>query len=415
MSVINAVNIHKSFKIYYDKSPTLKEKIIFKNRNRHEVHHVLKGIDLHVEKGEAVGLIGENGSGKSTLLKLLTRIIFPDEGTIRIKGKVSSLLELGAGFHPDMTGRENIYMNASIFGLNRREIDRRVETIIDFSELGEFVDNPVRTYSSGMYMRLAFSVAINVDADILLIDEILAVGDANFQAKCFSKLREIKASGTTIVIVSHSMGQIEQICDRCIWIAAGVIKMEGSPYDVTPAYLEFMGQKRHGDHAAAEAEVEKPKEEKPENEEDGAEEKKQRWGNGAARIQKVTLTDSSGQEKDTFRTGEKFVITIYYTAAVGLQNPAVGIGIFRNDGVQCYGTNTFIDRIRHVALQPQGKIVCEIFENTLLAGDYSLDIAIHAEDGFAYDYCKGIASFKMYSELSDAGIMRLQHKWAFEQ
>lgn len=243
MNAIVVRDVHKSFKVYFDKGFSLKERFLSRKRNRFEDRLVLKGVNLEVQKGEAVGLIGKNGSGKSTLLKLLTRIMYPSLGEIIIDGRVSSLIELGAGFHPDMSGRENIYINASIFGLTRCEINRRIQKIIDFSELEEYIDTPVRTYSSGMYMRLAFSVAINVDADILLIDEILAVGDAGFQSKCFGKLREIKANGTTIVIVSHSLAQIEQICDRSVWLNDGVIELDGSPCDVHSRYLEFMGQK----------------------------------------------------------------------------------------------------------------------------------------------------------------------------
>ena len=194
---IKVRGLKKSFRVYYDKSNSLKDSILFWKRNRHETRTVLNGIDLDIKKGESVGLIGHNGCGKSTLLKLMTKILYPDSGTIEVNGRVSSLLELGAGFHPDLSGRENIYNNASIFGLSKKEIDQRFDDIVEFSELGEFIDNPVRTYSSGMYMRLAFSVAINVNADILLIDEILAVGDANFQSKCFNKLKEIRKNGTT--------------------------------------------------------------------------------------------------------------------------------------------------------------------------------------------------------------------------
>ena len=242
MSAIDVVDVYKSFKVYHDKGSSMKEKILFRNRNQYERRNVLNGISLHVEKGEAIGLIGKNGCGKSTLLKLLTRIMYPDSGKILIDGRVSSLIELGAGFHPDMTGRENIYINASIFGLTRPEIEAKFQDIVDFSELSEYIDTPVRTYSSGMYMRLAFAVAINVCADILLIDEILAVGDASFQAKCFQKLKKVKATGTTIVIVSHSLGQIEEICDRSIWISNGKIQMEGLPKEVHEVYLHTMGQ-----------------------------------------------------------------------------------------------------------------------------------------------------------------------------
>ena len=236
-------NVSKSFKIYTDKGRTLKEQTLFKKRRTFEKREVLKGISFRIKKGQAVGIIGHNGCGKSTTLKLLTKIMYPDSGSIMMKGRVSSLIELGAGFHPDMSGRDNIYINASIFGLTRKEIDAKYEKIVAFSELEEFIDNPVRTYSSGMYMRLAFAVAINVEADILLIDEILAVGDIAFQEKCFQKLLEIKKNGTTIVIVSHSLSQIEKICERTIWLHQGVVYKEGIPQEVNGQYLEYMQSK----------------------------------------------------------------------------------------------------------------------------------------------------------------------------
>ena len=243
-NVIDVCNVKKAFKVYYDRGVALKDKVLNKGKSHYELRQVLKGVTFQVKKGEAIGLIGKNGCGKSTTLKLLTKIMYPDEGTITMKGRVSSLLELGAGFHPDMSGRENIYMNAAIFGLTKKEINKRVDDIIAFSELQEFIENPVRTYSSGMYMRLAFSVAINVNADILLIDEILAVGDINFQRKCFDRLKDIKRQGTTIVIVSHSFDQIEKICDRSVWIKDGVVKEEGIPKVVHKHYLDYMEEER---------------------------------------------------------------------------------------------------------------------------------------------------------------------------
>lgn len=243
-NAIEVRNVRKHFKLYQDKGHTLKEKALHWGRNKYEVHEVLKGISFDVKKGEAVGLIGQNGCGKSTTLKLLTRIMYPDAGTVSLSGRVSSLLELGAGFHPDMSGRENIYINASIFGLGKKEIESKMDDIIEFSELSGFIDSPVRTYSSGMYMRLAFSVAIHVNADILLIDEILAVGDVNFQAKCFGKLEEIKNNGATIVLVSHSTEQIERLCGRSIWLQDGLVWADGEAGDVNQQYLEFMDQHR---------------------------------------------------------------------------------------------------------------------------------------------------------------------------
>lgn len=238
---IEVKNMTKTFKIYYDKASTLKERLVFWNKKSSEVRTVLENINLQINKGETVALIGTNGSGKSTLLKLMTRIIYPTSGTVVTRGKLTSLLELGAGFHPDFTGRENIYFNASIFGLTRKEIDNRINEIIEFSELQEFIDNPVRTYSSGMYMRLAFSVAINVDAEILLIDEILAVGDQHFQEKCFNKLQELKNSGKTIVIVSHSLESVKLLCNRAVWIYEGKVRMDGNTKDVIDEYLKICG------------------------------------------------------------------------------------------------------------------------------------------------------------------------------
>ena len=237
-NAIEVKNMTKSFKLYSDKANTMKERIIRGWKSKKEVHTVLKDINVDIKKGETVALIGVNGSGKSTLLKLMTKIIYPNKGTVQTNGKLTSLLELGAGFHLDFTGRENIYFNAAIFGLSKKEIDERVDKIIEFSELGDFIDSPIRTYSSGMYMRLAFAVAINVDADILLIDEILAVGDQHFQDKCFAKLEELSKSDMTIVIVSHSLEPLKKLCDRGIWIYDGRVRMDGKFEKVAEEYLK---------------------------------------------------------------------------------------------------------------------------------------------------------------------------------
>ena len=237
-NAIEVRNMSKDFKLVFDKPATLKERLVFWNREKPQWHHVLKDINLEIKKGDTIALVGTNGSGKSTLLKLMTKILYPTKGTLETAGKLTSLLELGAGFHPDFTGRENIYFNASIFGLTKTEIEKRIDEIIEFSELGSFIDNPVRTYSSGMYMRLAFSVAINVDAEILLIDEILAAGDQHFQDKCFAKLKELRDSDKTIVIVSHSLDMIRKLCTRAVWIYKGELKADGSPNEVIDKYLD---------------------------------------------------------------------------------------------------------------------------------------------------------------------------------
>lgn len=335
MQAENAIEVRdltKKFKVYMDKGNQLKEKVLFHKRNRYEERWVLNGISFNVRKGEAIGLIGHNGCGKSTTLKLLTKIIYPDTGTIEMRGRVSSLIELGAGFHPDMSGRENIYTNAAIFGLKKEEIDKRVDDIIAFSELEDFIDNPVRTYSSGMYMRLAFSVAINVDADILLIDEILAVGDAHFQEKCFEKLKEIKKNGTTIVIVSHSLGQIEEICERSIWIDKGKIRKQGEPKEVHAEYLEHMGV-RISKEKKEDILAEQKKKEQQEKEE--VEEIKKKVSN----IKSVTYKDICGNETALYKGKAGGKLSIGYEIE-GVCNDACMEFIINMDGmVTVKGTN----------------------------------------------------------------------------
>jgi len=230
-------HVYKTFKIFRDRVFSLKEFILHGNGDVQR-HVVLSDIDLSISPGETVALIGTNGSGKSTLLKLMTKIIYPDKGNIVTTGKLTSLLELGSGFHPDFTGRENIYFNASIFGFTRKEIDQRIGSIIEFSELAQYIDSPVRTYSTGMYLRLAFSVAISVEADIILIDEILSVGDQHFQEKSMNKIIELIESGKTIVLVTHDMGAVKRICSRAIWLYNGSVELDGTPEEVIPKYLE---------------------------------------------------------------------------------------------------------------------------------------------------------------------------------
>lgn len=412
-TVIDVKNITKSFKVYLDKGAQLKERLLFRKRRRYEERKVLRGISFQVKKGEAIGLIGHNGCGKSTTLKLLTRIMYPDSGTITMKGRVSSLIELGAGFHPDMSGRENIYTNAAIFGLTKKEIDARLDEIVSFSELEDFIDNPVRTYSSGMYMRLAFSVAINVDADILLIDEILAVGDANFQTKCFNKLKEIKAQGTTIVIVSHSLGQIEQICDRSIWIHEGLIKAEGAPKEIDLEYLDFMGQKLQESNrkALAESSGDDSEQNESNSTEEASTEEKKRWGNGNARIKNISVYSSDGAKQHVFRTGEQIIFRIDYSVKEKVSDAVFGIGIFNRDGVQCYGTNTRIDKLSEFELTQNGSAEIILREVNLLAGEYLIDIAIETGDGIPVDYYREACKIEMISTAGDVGIVRLAHNW----
>lgn len=423
-TAIEVNNISKKFRVYLDKGSTMKEKVLFRSRRTYEERTVLNGISFSVKKGEAVGLIGHNGCGKSTTLKLLTRIMYPDAGSIVMNGRVSSLIELGAGFHPDMSGRQNIYTNASIFGLTHREITARLDSIIAFSELEDFIDNPVRTYSSGMYMRLAFSVAINVDADILLIDEILAVGDAAFQAKCFNKLREIKTKGTTIVIVSHSLGQIEQICERSFWIHEGKIRAEGIPREVHLQYLDYMGGKMQQNllrerNEAPEAEetvpVSEPSSEADANsEKEKQEETKKRWGNGDATITDIQLLGSENERKNVFATDEAVTVRVFYTVKKRVEDADFGIGIFRNDGLQCYGTNTRIEQFPRFDLERNGSFELRLESFSLLPGKYWIDLAVETVNGMPVDYYTKAAFLEVYSAVGDVGVCRVPHEWKLD-
>lgn len=420
--VISVKNVEKSFKIYSDKGHTLKERLLFfKQRNSYTRHEVLKGVTLEIEKGEVVGLVGHNGCGKSTLLKLMTKIIYPDKGKIEINGKISSLLELGAGFHPDMTGRENIYTNASIFGLTKKEIDGRLDEIIEFSELEEFIDSPVRTYSSGMYMRLAFSVAINVDADILLIDEILAVGDARFQAKCFNKMLELKKRGITIVIVSHDLGSIERLCNRAVWIENGTIRDEGIPHDIVAEYLDDIMNKDKNEKIKIKDQSkvndqEKKKEvfeEKNIEKEEKKKKDKNRTGNKDVEIINIKLLNEKNEVSDTYNSEDKLKIKVKYKKNnEKLKDSVFGFGIFRNDGLNCYGTNTFIDNFEKIKIQDEGIVEVDIESIQLLEGKYYLDIAFHDEYGKPYDYIRKANFFTVYSILKDTGIFRINHKFS---
>lgn len=412
----NAIEVHevtKSFKIYLDKGSTLKEKLLFKKRRKYENRTVLRGLNLEIKRGAAIGLIGHNGCGKSTTLKLLTKIMYPDSGKIEMRGRVSSLIELGAGFHPDMSGRENIYTNASIFGLTRKEINRRIESIISFSELENFIDNPVRTYSSGMYMRLAFSIAINVDADILLIDEIIAVGDANFQSKCFDKLREIKENGTTIVIVSHSLGQIEQICETSYWIDQGVIRLSGNPREVHLAYLSEMGKKRQ-ETRNKEALQNKVEEQAIDDRKDMAEEKlsqpmekDKRFGSRKVEIAKIEILDSDRKVNNLIESDCPFSIRINYRSVAPGIEAVFGFAIYNNEKIKCSGTNMQIESGKGILAKSSGIVEVFIKNNNLNAGDYQLHLAIYTNDNFPLDDFFHAAMFTVVSKKNNVGICNL--------
>lgn len=433
-NAIEVKNITKDFKVYYDKGSELKEKMLFWKRNRYEKRHVLNGISFNVKRGEAIGLVGKNGCGKSTTLKMLTKIIYPDSGTIEMRGRVSSLIELGAGFHPDMSGRENIYTNASIFGLTKKEIDARLDDIIAFSELEDFIDNPVRTYSSGMYMRLAFAVAINVEADILLIDEILAVGDISFQKKCFEKLKEIKRAGTSIVIVSHSLDQIEKICDRCIWIENGIIKEAGHSKKISEDYLIDMESKRlerFQEEYYSEIETIDKNEEREsvvqvENtklENIGLNEEIKQLSKNLLKIKRkeildrkvyfseMYITDIEGKEKLSFETGDDIIVYIKYIVDCEHAEGSICFLVYRDDGVYCFGTNTYFENKQILNLKEYSILKITLKHIELLSGKYFFCIGLNNEEAVTYDYLENAACIHIFSNKGDLGVARITSEW----
>ncbi len=390
---IQVRNVSKSFRIYFDKGHMLKEKLLFANRNKYETRKVLDDISFDIYKGEAVGLIGINGCGKSTALKLLTKIIYPDTGIINVKGRVSSLLELGAGFHPDLSGKENIYINASIFGLKKYEIDDKLDEIIEFSELGECINNPVRTYSSGMYMRLAFSVAINVQADILLVDEILAVGDAGFQSKCLQKIAEIKKQGTTIVLVSHSMNQIEKVCDRCIWINNSRIAAVGETNDVTQKYIEYIEETERKKLAARHINTSETF-----NDIDMKEESK-------IRLLSVKLLDINDNEKKIWGIGERIAIKLDFASSIDT-TANLRFEIMRADGILAYA-DIYDNCGRGYLLKKENHFCFTIKVLNFLAGKFF--VSIYAENGIGglIGSLTPFAEFDIIDDSSRYGVAKI--------
>jgi ABC-type polysaccharide/polyol phosphate transport system ATPase subunit len=307
-------------------------------------------VSLEVPVGTTFGLIGENGSGKSTLLKCMTRILRPDSGSIEVRGKVSALLELGAGFHPELSGRENVFLNGAILGLGQKEIARKFDEIVDFAGLGQFIDQPVKNYSSGMYVRLGFSVAINVDPDVLIVDEVIAVGDEGFQRKCNEKFADLKSRGKTIVIVSHSMIAVHNLCDRVAWLEHGRVKMVDSARRVVD---EYMGQ----------VQVDR----EPDGTEGGS-----RWGSGEGRIEHVELLGPGGASVTRLSTGQPLTIRFHYDFAQPIERPVFGIAIQTLDGTHVTGPNTRTDNCVPDRLEGKGVVEFHVDRMLLLPGTYDI-------------------------------------------
>jgi ABC-type polysaccharide/polyol phosphate transport system ATPase subunit len=394
-------------------STTLKSAVVDFLRGRspetsESTFQALKEVTFAVPSGHTLGIIGRNGSGKSTLLKLLAGIYRPDQGRIVAHGRVGALLDLGAGFHPEFSGRENILINGIVLGLSKREVREQLDDIIRFAELEAFIDEPVKTYSLGMYMRLGFSVAIHADPDILLIDEILAVGDESFYQKCFDKLAGFRRRGKTIIVVSHDLGTMTRWCDAVVWLEGGRVQQQGIPQRVVDLYRQHV--------TAQEAEVAVTEHQRIEEEvrQAGNAETSTRWGSREVEIVSVKMLHTSGQERYVYQSGEAARLVIFYKVHHLVPEAVFGIAIFRGDGLCCYGTNTAIEGIPLPSLGAEGSVEVLLERLDLVSGTYYLDVAVHAEDGYPYDYHHALYAFSVKSDLQEAGVCRIPHCWVIK-
>jgi lipopolysaccharide transport system ATP-binding protein len=366
-------------------------------RSAHEEFWALRDVSFTIEGGQTVGIVGPNGAGKSTVLKLISRIIEPTSGEIEVNGRLGALLELGAGFHPDLSGRENVYLNGSILGLSRSEIDRRLDDIIAFAELERFIDMPVRHYSSGMYVRLGFSVAVHTDPEILLIDEVLAVGDAAFQRKCLEKIDELRRQGVTILFISHSADTVRNLCSRAIWLDEGHLVADGSAESVVAHYLD-RSWSEGGSEPSLDSEDER------------------RWGSGKVRITKVRLLGGEGKEQRYFQVGEPLTVEMHYQAEEEVDKPVFGLAIHRRDGLHITGPNTRFADQQILTVEGKGIVRYKIRSLPLLEGTYHLSVAAHDWTAAEmYDYHDRLYRFGVMCAGGERyGVVTLRGDWSWE-
>jgi len=406
-----------------------------------ETFQALNGVSFDVAAGRTFGIIGRNGSGKSTMLKLIAGIGRPTEGTINVHGRVSALIELGAGFHPEISGRENVYINGMMLGLTKREIAARFDEIVRFAELEDFIDAPVKTYSSGMYMRLGFAVAIHVDPDVLLVDEVLAVGDEAFTHKCLDKFAEFRRRGRTVLLVTHSLDLVTRFCDEALWLDAGVAKAQGDPKRVVDAYLMAVAKTENHELEAADrttqletSDTDLPvgrataphragatgtppegfaPQEDPEAPPDMFRAVEGRWGSREVEIVGVDLVGPDGEPSHIFQSGDPLEIRLRVHANQAVTDFVFGVGVFNADGVCCYGTNTQVEGAVPSELTGAGEVAFAIDRLDLVDGTYKLDVAVHRGNGAPYDYHRLLYTFRVKSRLKEAGIFRPPHRWRF--
>jgi ABC-type polysaccharide/polyol phosphate transport system ATPase subunit len=447
MNAIDVTNVTKTYRRYTRRRQfaTLKSAILsgtlVSDLNPDETFNALKGVSFSVRQGCTFGIVGRNGSGKSTALKVVAGITKPTTGTVSVQGRISALIELGAGFHPEITGRENVFINGIMLGLSKRDITRRFDEIVEFAEIRDFIDAPVKTYSSGMYMRLGFAVAIHVDPDVLLIDEVLAVGDEAFTHKCLDKFAEFRRRNKTVLLVTHSLNLVERFCDEALWLNEGRSRAMGDPRRVVSAYITDVAKQEERHMAEMEAKAQAvagqqasaaepagtrtpnpeprvpgtvPEASAPEPPPDMFQATEGRWGSREGEITNVQLVGEDGEAAHVFFSGERVEIRLTLNAANPLTDFVVGIGIFNLDGVCAFGTNTNIEELKADRLAGEGHITFAIDGLDLVAGTYKLDVALHKLDGYPYDYHRLLYSFRVKSRTQDAGIYRPRHTWAFD-
>jgi ABC-type polysaccharide/polyol phosphate transport system ATPase subunit len=433
MHAIELVGVTKVYRRYSGRQfATLKsaflQRSLLRDLQPNQVFPALSDVSFVVPRGSTYGVVGRNGSGKSTALKLVAGITKPTIGTVRVSGRVSALIELGAGFHPEISGRENVFINGIMLGLSRREIQRRFDEIVEFAELKDFIDAPVKTYSSGMYMRLGFAVAIHVDPDVLLVDEVLAVGDEGFTHKCLDKFAEFRRRGKTILLVTHSLGLVERFCDDALWLDGGRAREHGDPRRVIDAYLtsveegedKLLATTTARAVAAADtppqpstAPVETTAQSGESELQDMFKAVEGRWGSREIEIAAVELVDRDGQPSFVFHSGDPMSVRMKIKTHAPAADFVFGVSFFNADGVCCYGTNTDLEEMVSERLEGEAEVRFEVASLDLVEGTYKLDVAVHKRDGYPYDYHRLLYTFRVKSRVRDVGIYRPKHRWSF--
>jgi ABC-type polysaccharide/polyol phosphate transport system ATPase subunit len=441
---IDVINVSKVYRRYARKRQfaTLKSAILdgslLGDLKPDETFQALRNVSFSVPKGCTYGVIGSNGSGTSTLLKCVAGITRPTEGNVQVDGRISALIELGAGFHPEISGRENIFINGIMLGLTKKEIQRRFDEIVEFAEMQDFIDAPVKTYSSGMYMRLGFAVSVHVDPDVLLVDEVLAVGDQSFTHKCLDKFAEFRRRNKAILLVTHSLDLVEKFCDVAHWLNKGVTKGEGDPKRVVAAYVMDVEDAEENTLAKAEAarvaasakEVTEAQEtaismdsadsgegsassEESNAPKDGFKSEEGRWGTREVEITNVTISGPNGDAGHVFQSGESIQVRMEVTSKQKVTDFVFGLGLFNADNVCVYGTNTNLEEFQPTEIDGDGQVTFTIDKLDLVEGTYRLDLAAHKADGYPYDYHRLLYTFRVKSKIRDVGIYRPDHAWSF--